>query len=117
MSRDRSTGVLMLGWEFPPYISGGLGTACHGLIHALKVDFWDIDEMAIIRKRTKTQQVGPMALKENSTVLCHPAAGRQFDLYLLRSKRLSSLEMPSSPGLSGACRTERELLAAKERTE
>ena len=21
----------MFGWEFPPYISGGLGTACHGL--------------------------------------------------------------------------------------
>ncbi len=23
--------ILMLGWEFPPYISGGLGTACYGL--------------------------------------------------------------------------------------
>jgi glycogen synthase len=27
--------VLMLGWEFPPYISGGLGTACFGLTKAL----------------------------------------------------------------------------------
>lgn len=27
--------VLMLGWEFPPHISGGLGTACFGLTHAL----------------------------------------------------------------------------------
>jgi len=27
--------VLMLGWEFPPFISGGLGTACHGLTGAL----------------------------------------------------------------------------------
>lgn len=27
--------VLMLGWEFPPHISGGLGTACHGLTTAL----------------------------------------------------------------------------------
>jgi glycosyltransferase involved in cell wall biosynthesis len=27
--------VLMLGWEFPPYISGGLGTACFGLTRAL----------------------------------------------------------------------------------
>ena len=25
----------MLGWEFPPFISGGLGTACHGLTRAL----------------------------------------------------------------------------------
>ena len=21
----------MLGWEFPPFIAGGLGTACYGL--------------------------------------------------------------------------------------
>ena len=27
--------VLMLGWEFPPFITGGLGTACHGLTKAL----------------------------------------------------------------------------------
>lgn len=27
--------VFMLGWEFPPYISGGLGTACFGLTKAL----------------------------------------------------------------------------------
>jgi glycogen synthase len=30
--------VLMLGWEFPPHISGGLGTACHGLTKALSRD-------------------------------------------------------------------------------
>jgi glycosyltransferase involved in cell wall biosynthesis len=27
--------TLMFGWEFPPHISGGLGTACHGLTEAL----------------------------------------------------------------------------------
>ena len=27
--------VLMLGWEFPPHISGGLGTACFGMTQAL----------------------------------------------------------------------------------
>jgi glycosyltransferase involved in cell wall biosynthesis len=27
--------VLMLGWEYPPYISGGLGTACQGLSEGL----------------------------------------------------------------------------------
>jgi glycosyltransferase involved in cell wall biosynthesis len=27
--------VLVLGWEFPPFIAGGLGTACHGLTKAL----------------------------------------------------------------------------------
>ena len=27
--------VFMVGWEFPPFISGGLGTACYGLTKAL----------------------------------------------------------------------------------
>ena len=27
--------VLMFGWEFPPHIAGGLGTACHGLTKGL----------------------------------------------------------------------------------
>ena len=27
--------AFMLGWEFPPFISGGLGTACHGLTKAM----------------------------------------------------------------------------------
>ena len=28
--------VLMLGWEFPPHISGGLGKACYGLTQGLR---------------------------------------------------------------------------------
>lgn len=27
--------ILMFGWEFPPHISGGLGTACYGMTRAL----------------------------------------------------------------------------------
>ena len=27
--------IMMLGWEFPPFIAGGLGTACYGLTKAL----------------------------------------------------------------------------------
>lgn len=27
--------VLMFGWEFPPHISGGLGTACYGLVQGM----------------------------------------------------------------------------------
>src|SRR4051794_24852615 len=32
---DRLMRVFMLGWEFPPFISGGLGTACYGLTKAM----------------------------------------------------------------------------------
>ncbi|MFC1766353.1 glycosyltransferase family 4 protein [Planctomycetota bacterium] len=34
--------VLMLGWEFPPYISGGLGTACYGLTQAMSQEGTEI---------------------------------------------------------------------------
>jgi len=30
-----SVRTIMLGWEFPPFISGGLGTACYGLTKAM----------------------------------------------------------------------------------
>lgn len=34
--------VLMFGWEFPPHISGGLGTACYGLTKSLAKQNLDI---------------------------------------------------------------------------
>ncbi|HOI53707.1 MAG TPA: glycosyltransferase [Phycisphaerae bacterium] len=34
--------VLMLGWEFPPFISGGLGTACYGLTRAMSEEGVDV---------------------------------------------------------------------------
>lgn len=34
--------VLMFGWEFPPHISGGLGTACYGLTKALSSEKVDV---------------------------------------------------------------------------
>lgn len=35
MTDTQRINVLMLGWEYPPHISGGLGTACEGLTRAL----------------------------------------------------------------------------------
>lgn len=40
--------VLMFGWEFPPQISGGLGTACYGLTQALVRD--DVDVLFVVPK-------------------------------------------------------------------
>ncbi|MDB4973840.1 MAG: hypothetical protein JWN48_2181 [Myxococcaceae bacterium] len=44
MTDSQRIEVLMLGWEYPPHISGGLGTACEGLTRALapldvRIDF------------------------------------------------------------------------------
>ncbi|HVR28345.1 MAG TPA: glycosyltransferase [Thermoanaerobaculia bacterium] len=38
--------VLMLGWEFPPHISGGLGTACFGLVGGLR--HHDVDVVFVV---------------------------------------------------------------------
>jgi glycogen synthase len=40
--------VLMFGWEFPPHISGGLGTACFGLTNSLSKE--NIDVLFVVPK-------------------------------------------------------------------
>src|SRR5450756_266275 len=41
--------VLMFGWEFPPHISGGLGTASFGLTKGL-AEFKDIEVLFVVPK-------------------------------------------------------------------
>ncbi len=41
--------VLMFGWEFPPHISGGLGTACYGLTKSLSA-LDDIEILFVVPK-------------------------------------------------------------------
>jgi glycogen synthase len=51
--------ILMFGWEFPPHITGGLGTACYGLTrglanHDINIQFvvpkaWGDEESSVIR--------------------------------------------------------------------
>lgn len=43
----------MLGWEFPPYISGGLGTACYGLTKGLNQH--DTDVLFVLPKHVDAQ--------------------------------------------------------------
>ncbi len=40
--------VLMFGWEFPPHISGGLGTACYGLTKGLAKN--DVEVLLVVPK-------------------------------------------------------------------
>jgi glycosyltransferase involved in cell wall biosynthesis len=41
--------VLMFGWEFPPHISGGLGTACYGIVKGLS-NFQDVNISFVVPK-------------------------------------------------------------------
>jgi glycogen synthase len=45
--------IFMLGWEFPPFISGGLGTACYGLTKAM--DQIGLDVIFVLPRSVKSQ--------------------------------------------------------------
>ena len=53
--------VLMFGWEFPPHISGGLGTACFGLTKGL-AGFSDVDVSFVVPKAYGDESVAGMQL-------------------------------------------------------
>ena len=45
--------VLMFGWEFPPFISGGLGTACYGITKGLVTNGVDVTFVLPTKKGNK----------------------------------------------------------------
>lgn len=49
MNKKSQLNVLMFGWEFPPHISGGLGTACYGLTKGLS-ELKDIGVIFVVPK-------------------------------------------------------------------
>lgn len=49
--------IVMLGWEFPPFVSGGLGTACQGLTRAL--DGLGHDILFVLPRALDTTKAGP----------------------------------------------------------
>lgn len=52
--------VLMFGWEFPPHISGGLGTACYGLSKGLLQN--DVELIFVVPKAFGDEDTGSFRL-------------------------------------------------------
>lgn len=50
----------MFGWEFPPHISGGLGTACYGLTKGMVQQ--DVDVIFVVPKMFGDEEQGKMRL-------------------------------------------------------
>jgi len=59
--------VLMFGWEFPPHISGGLGTACFGLTKGL-AELKNIDVLFVVPKEHGDENQNIIKLKGANTV-------------------------------------------------
>jgi glycogen(starch) synthase len=99
--------VLMFGWEFPPYISGGLGTACFGLTRAMS------------RRNVNTLFVLPRdadpALVSHLQVVGHAGLSRTGESVHLRAipARISNpYQRVERSGSSGSSRKEEERRAA-----
>lgn len=74
--------VLMFGWEFPPHISGGLGTACHGLTHSLHKQ--GVKVLFVVPRLFGSEPAGDIALINASKV------GIPRDKYTIKSSIKSS---------------------------
>jgi len=59
--------ALMFGWEFPPHISGGLGTACYGLTKALMKH--DVEIIFVVPKAYGDEETESIRLVDASDVV------------------------------------------------
>jgi glycosyltransferase involved in cell wall biosynthesis len=57
----------MFGWEFPPHITGGLGTACYGLTKALSK--FDVDIIFVVPKAYGDEDKRYVSIKEAGEVV------------------------------------------------
>lgn len=91
--------VLMLGWEFPPFISGGLGTACYGLTKALSTIGQDV--MFVLPRPVAapfSTHVKLVSATEGSSLASPPAETRLDEYDQVNFKTDHSVE----PGLGSA---------------
>lgn len=101
--------VLMFGWEFPPHISGGLGTACHGLTNSLSQE--NVDVLFVVPKlqggetadRTSFISASdiPVEKENNLRQYISPKAGdpevrQRLYKVIQKNDRLSQIEVPST---------------------
>ncbi|QJB56827.1 glycosyltransferase family 4 protein [Pseudodesulfovibrio sp. zrk46] len=100
--------VLMFGWEFPPYISGGLGTACLGLTKGLAHHGTDI--LFVLPRLDSNEEAGHLSLLGANRVRASVGIREILEL----QERVSVLEVlsPLRPYL-----TEKEYIHLLERNE
>jgi glycogen(starch) synthase len=83
--------VFMLGWEFPPFISGGLGTACYGLTRAM--DQLGIEISFVLPKMVESQYA-------THVKLLTPGSRKSASLsrfHELRNVRFHAINSPLQP--------------------
>jgi glycogen(starch) synthase len=84
----------MLGWEFPPFITGGLGTACYGLTKAM--DQLGIRIVFALPKMVDSKYTTHVKLLTPSS---RPAvtSAESFDVTELKNVRFATIDSPLQP--------------------
>lgn len=87
--------VLMLGWEFPPFVTGGLGTACHGLTKAM--DRRGIQITFVLPKPSDKQSASHVTVLDPSKEIEGDSTDSCYAMDFTRVKFLSVAAGFSSP--------------------
>ncbi len=82
--------VLMFGWEFPPHISGGLGTACYGLTKALVKA--GVEIIFVVPKAYGDEEQGTIKLVNASDI----SVDVRKEIYKEHWERISFFEIDST---------------------
>lgn len=83
--------VLMFGWEFPPNISGGLGTACYGIVKGLS-NFQDVNISFVVPKAHGNEQT----LENLQLISAENVSEQKNILKLKKSESLQFIEVTSN---------------------
>jgi len=103
--------ILMLGWEFPPFIAGGLGTACAGLTKSMVAQGHEITfvfpQPIPPGHKSHVRLIGPRVLKERIEQV--RAAGSEIEIQTkIRSTTTSKSHTITSNTTPGS--VEREII-------
>ncbi len=88
--------VLMFGWEFPPHISGGLGTACYGLTKGM-AELPDVEIIFVVPKafgdeeQTNIHLIGANQVPVSKKEVQFDDLKQKIEYYEVRSKLIPYL--------------------------
>jgi glycogen(starch) synthase len=83
--------VLMFGWEFPPHISGGLGTACYGLTNGMS-HLQDMEIIFVVPKAFGDEDQSKIRLLGANEI----ALGKRTSHYMKTLEKIQFLEVNSN---------------------
>jgi len=103
--------VFMLGWEFPPFISGGLGTACYGLTKAMDQLGIEIDFVLPRTGEVESEYYTHVELLTPGSTQAKAKAYLKYKGF--KNVKFRAIDSPLRPYLTaGVCRQHAEKISA-----